>query len=173
MAKATGPLMSMSASGTLGGTLTYDKRGFVRQHVIPANPQTDAQGNVRQKLLAVQKALAVIGAAVIMAVKAIAPTSYRWNSFLLSQCIGPNSANFDAYKATFDALTAAQKDAWDTAAEGKGIVDQTITYASDAAVRSGLALFVVSTALFNLGINVADGVPGAANQTEWGNFFGT
>jgi hypothetical protein len=171
MAKVTGPLMSMSASGTVGDTITFDKRGFVRQRVIPANPQTDEQGNTRQKLLAVQKALAVMGAAVIALVKAIAPVSYRWNSYLLQQSLGPGSSAYDASVVAFNALTADQRDDWDDAAIAAGIVQQGITYATDAAVRPGLALFVVARALFALGINVGDGAPGAANQTEWGNFF--
>lgn len=50
MALVTGPLMSIDASGTLGKTLTYAKwkgRNYVRQRVIPANPQSAAQTGVR------------------------------------------------------------------------------------------------------------------------------
>lgn len=46
MAKTTGPLMSLDASGTIGKTLTFSKwRGvkYVRQRVIPENPNTSAQ----------------------------------------------------------------------------------------------------------------------------------
>lgn len=46
MVKVTGPMMSMSASGTLGQTLTFARRGgtaYVRQHVIPHNPKTAPQ----------------------------------------------------------------------------------------------------------------------------------
>lgn len=50
MAKLIGPLMSMDASGTVAGTLTFAKwkgRNYVRQRVIPSNPQTAAQTGVR------------------------------------------------------------------------------------------------------------------------------
>src|ERR1043165_9281127 len=104
MAKVKGPLMSMEASGTVGDTITFDKRGFVRQRVIPTNPQSDSQGNTRQKLLAVQKALRFIGAAVIAAVKTIAPTSYRWNSYMLQQTLGSSNADIDASLTAFAAL---------------------------------------------------------------------
>lgn len=50
MAKLDGPLMSMGASGSIGGMLTFGKnkgRNYVRQLVIPSNPQTAAQMGVR------------------------------------------------------------------------------------------------------------------------------
>jgi hypothetical protein len=50
MAKVTGPLMSMTASGTLGGTLVYSVwkgRAYVRNHVNPANPKSAKQVGVR------------------------------------------------------------------------------------------------------------------------------
>lgn len=171
MAKATGPLMSMSASGTIGDTITFDKRGFVRQRVIPTNPKSDAQGNVRQMLLAVQKALTLLGATVIAAVKTVAPVAYRWNSFLLAQVLGANSSEFEASRTAYAALSAPERATWEAAATGAGLTAQAIAYASDDAISPGLALFAVSRALFRLGINVADGEPGATNAGEWGGYF--
>ncbi len=49
-AKVVGPLMSMDASGTVAGTVTFAKwkgRNYVRQHVTPANPRSAAQTAVR------------------------------------------------------------------------------------------------------------------------------
>ena len=46
MAKITGPLLSLGASGQIGKTLVFAKWrgvGYVRQYVVPANPQTVAQ----------------------------------------------------------------------------------------------------------------------------------
>ncbi len=46
MAKPTGPLLSLGASGTIAKTLVYSKwkgRPYTRRHVIPANPDTAAQ----------------------------------------------------------------------------------------------------------------------------------
>ncbi len=171
MAKATGPLMSMSASGTIGNTITFDKRGFVRQRVIPSNPKSDSQGNVRQKLLSVQKALTFLGATVIAAVKTLAPVAYRWNSYLLSQVIGAASSEFDASATAFAALTSTERGHWETAATAAGLTEQTIAYASDDPISPGLALFAVSRALFRLGLNVAGGAPAAGNYAEWGAYF--
>lgn len=53
MAKLDGPLMSMAASGSIGGILTFGQnkgRNFVRQLVIPSNPQTAAQSGVRSMM---------------------------------------------------------------------------------------------------------------------------
>ncbi len=50
MAKVTAPLMSMDASGTVGGAIVFSKwkgRNYVRTHVTPSNPQTAAQTAVR------------------------------------------------------------------------------------------------------------------------------
>lgn len=171
MAKVKGPLMSLSASGTVADTVTFDKRGFVRQRVIPANPQTAAQGNQRQVLLSVQKALKVMGNTPIAQVKTLAEPSYRWNSYLMAQVIGASSTEFDASTTAFNALTAPQRDVWDTEAESVGITEQSITYATDPAHTAGLALFAVSRALFKLGINTGAGEPGAANAAAWAAYF--
>jgi hypothetical protein len=171
MAKVNGPLMSISASGTIADTITFDKRGFVRTRVIPANPQTGPQGNVRQQLLGIQKALKVLGATIIAAVRTVAPVAYRWNSFLLQQTLGPNSSEFEASRTAYNALTAAERDTWNAAALDAGIIEQTIPYATDPPVSPGLALFAVARALHALGFNEVDGAPGAANAAEWGNYF--
>jgi hypothetical protein len=50
MAKVTGPLMSLTASGTVGKTLTFSNwngRAYVRNHVIPNNPKSALQVGVR------------------------------------------------------------------------------------------------------------------------------
>lgn len=51
MAKLTAPLLALSARGTIADTLTYSAwKGidYVRQRVIPANPQTAAQDLTRE-----------------------------------------------------------------------------------------------------------------------------
>lgn len=50
MAKITGPLISLGARGSIGKTAVYSSwrgRGYVRQHVIPANPRSTGQVEVR------------------------------------------------------------------------------------------------------------------------------
>ena len=55
MTRVTGPLFSLTASGTLGDVITYSSwKGlpYVRSRVIPANPQTDPQTSIRVTLTA-------------------------------------------------------------------------------------------------------------------------
>ena len=50
MARVTGALFSMDASGTIGDAITYAKwkgRQYARQWFIPQNPKTALQTNVR------------------------------------------------------------------------------------------------------------------------------
>lgn len=53
MARVSGPLMSMSASGTVGKALTFGKwkgRAWVREWFTPENPRTPKQVNIRTAL---------------------------------------------------------------------------------------------------------------------------
>ena len=46
MVKLSGPMFSLDASGTIGGTVTFSKwkgRNYARERVIPANPKSGAQ----------------------------------------------------------------------------------------------------------------------------------
>jgi hypothetical protein len=55
LSRVTGPLFSLTASGTIGDVLTYAKwkgLAYVRSRVIPENPQTDPQVSVRNTLTA-------------------------------------------------------------------------------------------------------------------------
>lgn len=53
MARTTGPLLSMDASGSVAGTITFAKwkgRNYVRQLVVPANPQSPLQVGMRASM---------------------------------------------------------------------------------------------------------------------------
>ena len=55
MARVTGPLFSLDASGTIAGAMTFSKwKGinYVRLRVTPANPQTASQTSQRNTLAA-------------------------------------------------------------------------------------------------------------------------
>src|SRR5262245_18965190 len=50
MSKTTAPLLSFDAAGSIGKTVVYSRwRGvsYARRHVVPANPNTTAQQEVR------------------------------------------------------------------------------------------------------------------------------
>ena len=55
MTRVSGPLFSITASGTIGDVLTYSNwKGlpYVRSRVIPANPKTAPQVSIRNTLTA-------------------------------------------------------------------------------------------------------------------------
>ena len=55
MTRVTGPLFSLTASGTIGDIITYSRwkgLAYVRTRVIPANPQTASQTSIRNTLTA-------------------------------------------------------------------------------------------------------------------------
>ena len=109
MAKVTGGLFSLEASGKFANALVFDRRGYVRGYKRPTNPQTAPQGNVRQVMLAAQRALGVAGATTKTGIKDLAPVDYRWNSYLIQQLIGKGSVAWDASLAAFNALDAADQ----------------------------------------------------------------
>lgn len=74
MAKTRAPALSFGAGGQIGKTMVFSKwRGvnYVRQHVIPSNPQTAAQQAVRKSFALLREIFKLAPAALV------AP----WNSF--------------------------------------------------------------------------------------------
>lgn len=130
MAKVSGPLFSMDASGAYGGSLVFAKwkgRSYVRQLVIPANPNSADQEEVRNRLRvtgALQKwvnttSLVESGETLTDKARIIAatPGGYAWNGYLVDNCVGSGGLTYDAARAAYAALTAPQKAAWVSAAE--------------------------------------------------------
>lgn len=96
MALTTGPLLSLGASGTVAGTLTFATwkgRPYVRQTVTPANPQTPAQ--------TAQRAM-------------MAFLATQWTSYVVQQ--GDDSSWAALAKtmnvSTFNAFTSANLGRW-------------------------------------------------------------
>lgn len=55
MTRVTGPLFSLTASGTIADVITYSRwkgLAYVRTRVIPHNPQTASQTSIRNTLTA-------------------------------------------------------------------------------------------------------------------------
>lgn len=129
MAKVTGPLMSMDASGAFGGTLVFGKwkgRPTVRQLVTPSNPQTQGQQDARNRVrvLGNGQHFANLTAQVRagetetdkVLLTAAAPGGQAWNGFLVKSAIGAAGANYTAGRAAYAALTGPQQAAWEVAA---------------------------------------------------------
>lgn len=131
MAKTTGPLMSLDASGSFGGTLVFSKwkgRGYVRQLVTPANPHAAGQETARNSIRTAGSAQkwangnTQVHASNTLNDKleliAVTPAGQAWNGFLVDSMIGAGNINMSTSDTQWAALTAPQKSAWDTAASG-------------------------------------------------------
>lgn len=129
MAKVTGPLMSMTASGAYGGTLVFAQRkgsSVVRQLVTPANPQSAGQEDARNIVRVGGTLQRFTNATTLKAsgetltdkarLAASAPSNQTWNSFLVQLVTGAGGLTFVAARAAYAVLTAPQKTAWATAA---------------------------------------------------------
>jgi hypothetical protein len=113
MAKVINPLLSGSASGQLGGMMTFDKRGYVRQYVVPSNPQTVNQMTVRNTMGDLQRALKNLGATLRGELRTA--FGYRWNSVIIGELMANGSAQLDNYLGVFMGFTNQQKTDWNTA----------------------------------------------------------
>lgn len=129
MAKVTGPLMSMDASGGFGGTLVFGKwkgRNTVRQLVKPANPRTAGQEDGRNAVRVVgtmqhwaNVSLTKGSGRLVrdkVALMNVTPAGQAWNGYLSKLIIGAGGLNYDNAGASWTALNALNKASWETAA---------------------------------------------------------
>ena len=170
MAKVTGPLMSMEASGAFGGALVFGKwkgRPTVRQLVTPSNPQSANQTISRNRVRAtgaaqrqvrlstqVKSGETLTEKALLMAA---APSGYAWNGHLTDSMIGSGGLTYTAAQTAWAALTAPQKTAWDTAAAARLPAFQAVTQATagggtGTAMTAGQVYFHQQYGMFAAGI---------------------
>lgn len=180
MAKVSGPLFSLEASGSYGGAVTFAKwkgRAYARQLVIPANPHAAGQETARNRLRvtgALQSwanttalVLATMTGTDKVRIQGITPGGYAWNGYLVDQTIGKGSLTYTAAQAAYDALEAGEKTAWVTAAgqltPAIQEVYQTNTGgAAGTPMTAGEVFFIYMYALSQMGLADA---PGATPPT--------
>lgn len=181
MAKVSGPLMSMDASGKFGGALVFGKwkgRPTVRQLVTPANPQTAGQVAARNmvrttgiaqhqvRLSAEVKSGETLTEKELL--MAAAPSGYAWNGHLTDMMIGSGALTYAAGQAAWTALTAPQKSAWDVAAAARtpaffAANQQTAGGATGTPLTAGNVYFLQQYGMYAAGIY--DAAPGAVPPT--------
>lgn len=167
MARVTGPLMSMEASGTIGKTLTFANwvgRQYVRRWTRPANPQTQGQMDQRN-------AFSVIGVGVSQANKCSqvnssthktdersfrdkTPSGMRWNGYIQKVLTGSGAAGYRAAKLAWNALGGGAL--WEVAASGLTPPMQSAPQyleggASNVAATPGEVLFIMNYGLYLIG----------------------
>ena len=171
MARVTGPLMSMEASGTIGKTLTFASwvgRQYVRRWTRPSNPQTADQMDQRN-------AFSIIGVGVSWANKCLqinssttktdevafrekTPSGMRWNGYIQKVLTGSGAAGYKAAKLAWGTLS--NQAAWETTAAGLTPPVQSAPQyqeggASDVAATPGEVLFIMNYGLYLIGASSA------------------
>jgi len=129
MAKTTGPLFSLEASGTIAKTITYSRwkgRPYSRVRVVPLNPYAADQVAARNRIraMAVGMHWANVTAMKLdgemftdeVRIRAITPDGFAWNGHLVDKGIGVDAVDYDYANVIWGVLSAGQKTAWDNAA---------------------------------------------------------
>ena len=166
MAKVTGPLFSMRASGAFG-EIVFDRRGIVRPKGIYHDPQTASQGNFRQTMMVAQKCVKACGPQTRQLLREAAPEPARWSAYLVQQLIGANRAAYLDRLAAYEALAEADRTAWDAAAQLTGLYPIDISYSQEPAVPAGAQLYLLAVTVHYLQLYPELDSPTAAEAAIW------
>lgn len=141
MAKVTGPLMSIEASGQFAKSITFDKRGFARGYTIPSNPRTNSQQKTRLAMKAAQTAAKHLNATTRTTLQGL--LGYRWNASLLSEALGTNLANWDMALSQYEQMAESDQEILDALVTNLNlpVIIEVPQYASTA--DSAMALYAV------------------------------
>lgn len=172
MAKVTGPLYSMSASGKLADAMVFfgwKGVNVVRGWVKPSNPQSGAQGDQRIIIGGTGRAVGEIKPEKRFAQQLIdlglIPGGQTKQSFLVKYIIDHYLYNTTVYASELAALTGhAEYDVWQTAADTLGIVEFDLDYANIAAYNKALGLYLIAKAAIALGFT---GTPYTTALASW------
>lgn len=175
MAKPTGPLLSVSARGTVGKVLTFGSRlgvNTVRMWVIPKNLKSNDQAEVRTKLAIpgkIAKACERAGegaftvdSTYVAQMKAAVSAGQTWNSQLAKEALGTNLGNYDSDAADYAGTEAGEKLLWIAGAVIAGIVDFEMNYGAFGPVTNGEILFHAAKVAYRSGLAIA-----ATDPTDW------
>lgn len=181
MAKVTGPLMSLDASGTVGKTATFSKwkgRNYVRLRVIPRNPMSNDQAEARTKLGVIGKALSVVffGTAPDFYSDSVAaaPAGQSWISYAMKIILGTNASTFDTNHTAYGALSGGNQTIYQTAATAIGLADFSLSYGTYGTIDAGESMYhMLSFAINFLGYTLSAGTlaaPDAGGLSDFGDY---
>ncbi len=172
MAKVTGPLYSISASGKIANSMVFfpwKGLAVVRSWVIPANPQTGTQGNTRIILGGTGRGVGQVDAGMQFAQQLIdlnlIPSGQTKQSFLVKYIIDHDLYDATAYAAALAALTGhAVYTTWGALATTLGIVEFDLPYATIAPYDKALGLYLLAKSAIALGFT---GAPYTTALASW------
>jgi hypothetical protein len=148
MAKVTGPLQSFSASGQIAKSIVFGAwKGinYVRQYVIPANPQSESQGDQRIMLGGLGRSVGKVSVAgglnVKLAALGVVLSGQSKQSYLVKYILDHYLDSVTNYESELAELTGATAyTAWQTGATALGITDFDLAYATTSAFDRGLGI---------------------------------
>lgn len=172
MAKANGPLYSLSASGKIANAMVYftwKGTNVVRKWLKPANPQSVNQGNQRMLMGGTGRAVGEVRVDSSFAQQLIdlglVPGGQSKQSFMVKYILDHYLYDATAYAAELAALTGhAEYDVWGTAADALGVVAFDLDYASVAPFDKGLGLYLIAKTAIALGFT---GTPYTTALASW------
>lgn len=172
MAKTSGPLLSLSASGSVGNALTYKTWKGINVCSIksqPSNPKTTGQMLGRAFFAAGGKITKKtdLSGDVVTFVKGIIPAGQSWASYFIREIMGTNNANIVAAKAAYTLVgNAAIKAIFDDAAAQAGIESVDLDGTANTQIPAGLALWAAYAASYRLSDPTAPDVVTAVTEAH-------
>jgi hypothetical protein len=174
MAKVTSPLMSLDASGSIAGALTFSKwkgRNYVRQLVIPANPRTTGQQTSREALGSAGRFNSFVQpeSTAQTTLNSNAPSGQSGASYF----VGKQTQSYATSKTDYNNVSnATEKGYFDSAATTLGISPITIPGDTPVVVPAGLILWNAYQAAYVVDNTLADTPAVDATSAEITEFVG-
>lgn len=148
MAKVTGPLMSMTASGKIADSIVFAAwKGvaYVRQFVIPSNPQSAGQGDTRIMIGGTGRACGKVAVTspynVKLGLKGVIPSGQSKQSYLVKYIMDHYLDTLTKYTAELSAVTAYSGiTSWNAGANTLGITAFDLDYATAGEYSKALGL---------------------------------
>jgi hypothetical protein len=172
MAKTSGPLFSMDASGTIGKAIVYSKwKGvnYVRQWLKPNNPQGAAQGDQRIMLGGTGRAAGKIqvGSTIDakLALAGVIPSGQSKQSYLVKYILDHYLDNLTNYTLQLAACTGhTAYTTFGSAAAALGITEFDLAYATAAPYDKALGVFLLAKTCIALAFT---GAPYTSAISAW------
>jgi len=172
MAKVTGPLFSISASGKIADSMVFfgwKGVNVVRQWVIPANPQSVGQGDQRIILGGTGRAAGKVNVGSSFAQQLIdlglIPSGQTKQSYLVKYIIDTYIYDATTYAAELALLTAhTSYSDFQAAADTLTIVEFDLAYAAVVPYDKALGVYLLAKAAISLSFT---GTPYTTNITAW------
>lgn len=163
MAKVTGPLMSMSASGKVADSIvfsTWKGVAYVRQWLKPANPQSAGQGDTRIMVGGLGRSVGKIQVDSTIDTKlknlGVIPSGQSKQSYLVKYIMDHYLTSLTNYTSQLASCTGhTAYTTFGSAATALGITEFDLDYATAAAFDKALGLFLIAKSVQALGFTGA------------------